>query len=311
MTCLSKSRFVLAFVLLILGTAASVAPVLAADDDGCLLPQIFKDLQDLGLQYLRPGQVKERLAQTPVIYIPVGPIEWHGLHMPMGPDPLNAQTVALATCRITGGAVWPTLYFGAATLRSPEQSRKLYGLEGDHWVWSVDLPNNIIPSAFCSDDMLAMIVREAVREASQMGAKLVIIISGHGAGAHMQALERVALEVSADTETRVKVRGAWAVKPLYPEKDGHACAAETSLMMAETRAVDLKQLPPLPELLRYPETGVVDDWSSTGRTGYSVTEGADPRTSAAAGFGKEIVNQVADEIASEIKMLLSDMQSGN
>ena len=179
------------------------APAQEKIQDGVLLPQIFKDMQELCISYLRPGQIRERLDQVPVIYIPVGPIEWHGLHLPFGTDPLNAQTVALASCRITGGLVWPALYFGSASLRAPEQAESIFGFEKGRYVWSVDFPGNIIPSAYCPAEILSLIARETIREASTMGARIIVLLSGHAAGNHVAAIQRVATEVTADSDLLV------------------------------------------------------------------------------------------------------------
>ncbi|MFC1614006.1 creatininase family protein [Gemmatimonadota bacterium] len=275
--------------------------------NGELLPEVFKNLQEVCISYLRPGQVKERLEQVPVVYVPVGPIEWHGLHMPFGADPLNAQTVALAVCKITGGIVWPTLSFGSASLRNPEQSKKLFGFEEGLHTWSVDFPGNILPSAYCSAEILALIVRETIREASNMGAKLIVLMSGHAAGPHLNALESVAREVTAEGKVLVYTRGAWEKEPLYPKKDGHATAGETSLIMAQTNSVDLSKLPPLPEKLKYTETGIVDDWSSSGKTNYMVLDEADPRRAASPAYGKAAIAHTVEEITEEVRGLLNKL----
>lgn len=283
------------------------APAQEKAEDGILLPRIFNDMQEFSVAYLRPGQIKERLARTPVIYIPVGPVEWHGLHMPFGTDPLTAQTVALAACRITGGVVWPTLFFGSASLRTPQQAERLFGFEKGRHVWSVDFPANILPSAYTPAEILALIARETIREASAMGARMIVLLSGHAAGNHVAALQRVATEVTADTGLLVYYRGAWEKEPLFPEKDGHACSAETSSMMAQTKSVDLGQLPPLAERLKYTETGIVDDWQGSGKTNYTVADQADPRRTAAAEYGKAIVNSTVSEIAEEVRELLRQL----
>ncbi len=73
------------------------------------------------LACLRPAQLGERLAACPVIYVPVGPIKWHGPHLPVGMDPLNAEDVAIRTCDHTGGIVWPTQFWGTERERRPRQ----------------------------------------------------------------------------------------------------------------------------------------------------------------------------------------------
>ena len=44
---------------------------------------------------LRPGQIVERRKKCPIVYIPLGTIEWHGVHNPTGADTLQAEGIAL------------------------------------------------------------------------------------------------------------------------------------------------------------------------------------------------------------------------
>ena len=49
----------------------------------------------------------------------------------------------------------------------------------------------------------------------------------------------------------------------------------------------------------------MDDWQGSGKTNYNVADGADPRRTAAAEYGKAIVDQTVNEIAEEVRELLS------
>ena len=49
----------------------------------------------------------------------------------------------------------------------------------------------------------------------------------------------------------------------------------------------------------------MDDWQGSGKTNYTVADGADPRRTAAAEYGKAIVDQTVNEIAEEVRELLS------
>lgn len=67
---------------------------------------------------LRPEQISERRKKFPVVYIPLGTLEWHGLHNPMGADGLQAETLAIRCATIGGGLVFPTVYFGESRVGS-------------------------------------------------------------------------------------------------------------------------------------------------------------------------------------------------
>ena len=45
----------------------------------------YKDLQ--------PAQLLEKITNCPIAYLPIGTLEWHGRHMPLGTDMLIPETV--------------------------------------------------------------------------------------------------------------------------------------------------------------------------------------------------------------------------
>ena len=67
---------------------------------------------------LRPEQIYERRREFPVVYIPLGTLEWHGLHNPMGADGLQAEALAVRCSTIGGGLVFPTVYYGESRVGS-------------------------------------------------------------------------------------------------------------------------------------------------------------------------------------------------
>ena len=66
---------------------------------------------------LRPEQIIEQRDKCPVAYIPLGTLEWHGLHNPIGADGLQAEELALR-CADQGGVVFPTVYYGESRVNS-------------------------------------------------------------------------------------------------------------------------------------------------------------------------------------------------
>ena len=66
-------------------------------------------MQEVRFQYLRPGQIVERRNECPVVYIPLGTLEWHGLHNPIGADALQAEELAIR-CARKGGVAFPPVY---------------------------------------------------------------------------------------------------------------------------------------------------------------------------------------------------------
>ena len=60
-------------------------------------------MRTVRFELLRPGELLEEMKRFSVAYLPVGPLEWHGPHMPFGTDPLDAQAVALGIAEKIGG----------------------------------------------------------------------------------------------------------------------------------------------------------------------------------------------------------------
>ena len=74
---------------------------------------------------LVPAELLQEVNGRSLVYQPVGSMEWHGPHMGMGMDTVNAYSVAVETAKRTGGVVMPPLYIGTETPRDPETLRKL------------------------------------------------------------------------------------------------------------------------------------------------------------------------------------------
>ncbi|MBN1137805.1 MAG: creatininase family protein [Anaerolineae bacterium] len=68
--------------------------------------------QAVQYELLRPAEVKARRALCPVVYIPVGSLEWHGVHNPLGTDGLKAHAICCEAALRYGGVVLPTLFLG-------------------------------------------------------------------------------------------------------------------------------------------------------------------------------------------------------
>ena len=74
-------------------------------------------IRDRRIEWLRPAEIIAEMTQRPLVYLPVGPLEWHGPHLPIGTDPLDAQAVARRVAARTGGLVMPTFFCGTERLR--------------------------------------------------------------------------------------------------------------------------------------------------------------------------------------------------
>jgi creatinine amidohydrolase len=62
---------------------------------------------------LRPDQLQRVVAATPVAYWPLGLLEHHGWHLPVGFDGIKADRLCVRMAERTGGVVLPVMWWGA------------------------------------------------------------------------------------------------------------------------------------------------------------------------------------------------------
>lgn len=66
---------------------------------------------------LTPGEFRERMAVAPIAYLPLGTIEWHGEHMPLGSDGIQPFEFFREVAAEVGGIVLPALFQSAMVHR--------------------------------------------------------------------------------------------------------------------------------------------------------------------------------------------------
>ncbi|MFX1355579.1 MAG: creatininase family protein [Promethearchaeota archaeon] len=64
-------------------------------------------------QELRPDQLADMVARHPIAFWPLGLLEHHGWHLPVGLDGLKAEHICLRIAERTGGVLLPTMWWGA------------------------------------------------------------------------------------------------------------------------------------------------------------------------------------------------------
>lgn len=232
-------------------------------------------------ELMRPPQIVEARRRCPVAYLPLGPLEWHGPHMPMGTDAIHAHRVAVEAARRVGGIVYPPYFLGSDTVRPVEgpQSLRALGFEGHERIIGMDFPANPVHSLYVEEGALSVIVRELIRLIKQDPYRLVVLVNGHGAPNHQRALQRLAAE---ETDARARVVFESASGGIVPADvdPGHAERGETAFVMAALPGiVDLGALPPTGTPLRYRDFGIVNGSAFDGRPApdFTVPRGSDPR----------------------------------
>ena len=99
-------------MLALAGGALAAGSVEAADrqpdENAAIQSRLSPGVQ---MQFMRPAQLEAAGRKFPVVYVPFGLIEWHGLHLPLGNDAIKAHGILVKCAEKFGGVVYPPVYF--------------------------------------------------------------------------------------------------------------------------------------------------------------------------------------------------------
>lgn len=69
-------------------------------------------VDEVRYEFLRPEQIVERRSAFPLAFVPLGTLEWHGPHNPVGLDGLKAHGLCVRAAEKCGGLVFPVVWYG-------------------------------------------------------------------------------------------------------------------------------------------------------------------------------------------------------
>jgi creatinine amidohydrolase len=161
-----------------------------------------------GLDELSWIDVAAHLAGDPRLIIPVGALEQHGPHLPLGTNVLLARHIAVALSNEFGVLRAPTLYYGV----------------------NVNSERGYAGTAALQQKTLHRAVNELLHAWESHGIAEFIIITAHRHEPHLDALATL-----VTARARVRVVSMWDVPigDLLEAQPGplHGCEAETSVML--------------------------------------------------------------------------------
>ncbi len=174
------------------------------------------------LELLRPGQIAEAMAACPRVWIPLGTIEYHSQHLPVGLDGLTAHALCLDAADIAGGLVYPPLWWGTG---------------GGHgaYPWTVMMPGA---------DEITAILQLSLQRLAAFGVRQVVLFTGHFADAQLAMIAQIAdawNAVGGPMQAIARGVNGHTGAPFAPD---HAGLFETTLLAAfHLETVDMAMLP--------------------------------------------------------------------
>lgn len=154
----------------------------------------------------------ERMRRKPVLILPVGAMEQHGPHLPVGADLIQPMHVLTRVAAKTGAVLAPPIPYGLV-----QTSRPFAG------------------SVSVSFDALRAYVRDVLADFARNGFKRIVVVSGHAEGTHLAALRTAAKEVVDRGGADITVLSDYdfVYEAFREEGDGHAGQVETSRLLAQ------------------------------------------------------------------------------
>jgi creatinine amidohydrolase len=240
-------------------------------------------------QLLRPEQIVARRKECPVVYIPIGTLEWHGVQNPVGADSLQAEGIAIRCAQKGGGLAFPPLYYGESRVEALMEAN---ADDRDLIAERMELsPDNFTPERmpFSATEQVInyhKLLLHILAEAESLGFKVGVLVAGHYP--LIDHARAAVLQFNQRLYSRKHGMLAWAFVDYILVGDQYDCAGdhaggwETSHVMAlHPQTVDLSLMPPHGEKLI----------GAAGRM--------DPRDSNAE-FGRETIEAAVDVAIREV-----------
>ncbi len=235
---------------------------------------------------LRPDEFVEKVNECPIAYLPLGTLEWHSFHMPLGADGLQSKGIFERLAAEIGGIVLPMLFLGPDIVLEQE-GMSYYGME--KLSFEDGHPQLLEGSAYYIEDERFIDILDAImHNLARAGFKAVV---GHGHGPSTKLFAQCKEQFKLTYGLRLY--SLWELG--YQGEDGiigdHAAMNETSLVMAlRPELVDMDKLPS--------DGAPLSVW------------GRDPRVFASAERGKQIIDNNVAKIVAELKKIAADMPKG-
>jgi creatinine amidohydrolase len=213
--------------------------------------------REVRYERLRPTQIREAREAFSALYIPIGTIEWHGLHNPVGLDTLKAHALAVRCAEAGGGLVFPPLWFGEnrdeALIDSNPNSR-----DGVCEVLGIP-PENLAPgymrrSPHEQNIAYLQLLVHILNQGQSLGFNVLVLVAGHyplidHARAAASVFQQQRWDGARNRAIPWVFTGYELVKDQFPQAGDHAAWWETSLLMAleDESIVELSTLPDDPK----------------------------------------------------------------
>jgi len=159
---------------------------------------------------MTPVEFKQAMAEKPIVIVTTGILEWHGDHLPLGTDALKMRGIAEVLAEESGAILLPQNWFGVVGF------------------------DEMLGTVTFSKPLVKQMLTEFFENLEQMGARVIVFLSGHYGRFQVETIKEAAAEYTAHSRVRLISQPEWEGVDwsAFPCQPDHADKYETSLMMA-------------------------------------------------------------------------------
>ena len=241
---------------------------------------------------LTPEEFRYRIAAAPIAYLPLGTLEWHGEHLPLGSDGLQSSGFFVRLAREVGGIVLPMLFLGPDRVEVVD-GKELYGMDtlGEGMPEGRRYKNQQLAGSayWIPEETFHAILEGTLKQLSRAGFKIVV---AHGHGPSTSYFQKCSAEWKE--KFGLETLNCWGSefdRQSMGIQVDHAAMNETSLIMA--LRPELVQMDRLPSDL--------NDWPLA-------VGGKDPRVYASPEVGQKAISLQMERMTGLLRELLAKIE---
>jgi len=234
------------------------------------------------LKNLNTVEVEQLLQREAPLLLPVGTLEAHGRHLPVGTDTICAEKIAERLSIELGAVIAPSLEYGITNVLAQTS-----------------------PGSFFAEELFENFVEKIIDTFRLQGFKTIIIVNGHGG--NRDALKKVVRKLSRVRPTGLAVINWWLISEHFVDRiygckpGGHAAVEETAAILSfcpelvkkENYQSDNDDYIPDEGIWMYPPPGeVIIDHAGQGQPDFSPEKAA------------RLIDATVDELMTKLKRWL-------
>jgi creatinine amidohydrolase len=158
--------------------------------------------------YLSPAELSFRLEKKAILFLPIGSLEWHNEHLPLGTDTFHAIELSIRLCKEIGGVVLPAFW------------------------WNTGGCHDHISTYHIPEELYRTTLKNVCLGLVPIPAKLLVLVNGHGGGYQRDTPAILSEELNnGGFPMRVVVADPYGLGQSSPCRIDHADTGETSFSL--------------------------------------------------------------------------------